>query len=31
LLVGQRSMTDILPPRDLPQHQISSHAPLPYL
>src|ERR1700730_5843364 len=29
LLVGQRSMTDILPPHALPQHQISSNAPLP--
>jgi hypothetical protein len=31
LLVDQRSMKDILPPRALPQPQISSNAPLPYL
>ena len=31
LLVGQRSMKDILPPRALPQRQIFSNAPVPYL
>jgi len=31
LLVGQRSLKDILPPRALRQHQISGNAPLPYL
>jgi len=31
LLVGQRSMKDILPPRALPQRQISSNAPVSYL
>jgi len=30
LLVGQRSMKDILPPRALPHHQISGNAPVPY-
>src|SRR5204863_9288996 len=29
LLVGQRSIKDILPPRALPQHQISSNARVP--
>jgi len=31
LLVGQRSMKDILSPRTLPQRQISSNATVPYL
>jgi hypothetical protein len=30
LLVGQRSMKDILPPRALPHHEISGNAPVPY-
>jgi hypothetical protein len=29
LLVAQRSIKDILPPRALPQRQISSNAPVP--
>jgi hypothetical protein len=29
LLVGQRSIKDILPPRALPQRQTSSNAPIP--
>jgi hypothetical protein len=29
LLVGQRSIKDILPPRALPQRQIFSNAPVP--
>jgi len=31
LLVGQRSMKDIFPPRALRQRQISSNAPVLYL
>jgi len=31
LLVGQRSMKDILSPRALPQRQIAGNAPVPYL
>jgi hypothetical protein len=31
LLVGQRSMKDILPPRALPQRQTSGNALVPYL
>jgi hypothetical protein len=31
LLVGQRSMKDILPPRDLLHRQISGNAPVLYL
>jgi hypothetical protein len=31
LLVGQRSIKDIVPPRALLQRQISSNAPVPYL
>jgi len=31
LLVGHRSMKDILPPRALPQRQISGNALVPYL
>jgi hypothetical protein len=31
LLVGQRSIEDILSPRALPQQQISGNAPVPYL
>jgi len=30
LLVGQRSMKDILPPRALPHNEISGNAPVPY-
>jgi hypothetical protein len=30
LLVDQRSMKDILPPRALPHHQISGNASVPY-
>jgi hypothetical protein len=31
LLVGRRSMKDILPPRALPPQQISGNATVPYL
>jgi hypothetical protein len=31
LLVGERSMKDILPPRALLRHQISGNAPVLYL
>ena len=31
LLVGQRSIKDILPPRALQQRQIRRNAPVPYL
>jgi len=31
LLVGQRSMKDILPPRALPKRKISGNALVPYL
>src|SRR5579862_4139377 len=30
LLVGRRSIKDILPPRALQQHKISGNAPIPY-
>jgi hypothetical protein len=30
LLVGRRSIKDILPPRALQQHQISGNAPVPH-